>query len=1137
MFIRSPLRYTAVGIVICAIAITAQAAAPVVRIANLEAYDVVYEPYSQRLYASVNSTDPTYGNSIAVINPVTGAIEGSAFVGSGPRKLAVSSDGQYIYVGLYGAGKVSRFNVASTTVDQEFSLGTGSYGTTYVEDIAVQPGNPYVIAVSRYRKGASPRHDGVAIYDNGIIRPQITGGYTRNNVIEFSDSPDILYGYCNETTGFGVYTNIVNDYGVALGSAHSFLISGFGVDIEYDGGRLYATSGRVVDTSTMQLAGTFATSGKVEPDYEIRRTFFINGSTITAYNQETFVSTGQVSIPGVSGSPRNLVRWGNRGLAFCTSGSQVVIVETDLVVDPAVLTSLVIEGPDHVSTYRADYKLIATFDDGVILDITKQARWMTDPDTYTEIDGSGSLAVFGTEEPGDTTVKAEYVWAGVTYETFKDISYAGTIPATGNLIRLEINGPDQVLKESSAQYSAIAYFDDDSEFDVTESCVWSMEPSEFANLDEHGVLSVGDISRYRDVVIYAKFGHKYTELDAVKTVLCVPDITQIGANNWPMYQANAQHTGYLPMSLDPEDFSLRWEQPIGNGYTLNPVTAANGKVFVSLYVRFDDIPALFTLDARDGEVLWSEGFGRVNSVNPPSYAYGTVYIQTGKESSSGIPPYLHAFDADTGEFIFRSIFSAQWERYQSPTIYDGSVYVNGGYYGGMYGFDAFSGEQQWFRGLRQDDNWTPAVEAQYAYSFVEGYFTAVNRLYGTTAWSVYYQDARYRTCKAVVLGEMKNALVITVGHLVSFDLANEDVGWSIPANFTGLPSVANGVIYAINGGSLEARSEVNGDLLWNWDPPEGALTDTMVLTDTHLIARTSDNTYAIELLSRQQDWSYPASGPLALGNDTLYIAGSNGVLTAIAMPEYVSATPVKLEIEGPSEITESSTTAYKATVYYDDGRIRNRTELSDWNITGPDVAAMDNFGALSVGQLLYPEETIVLRAEYTENDVTMIDEIKIAVNIGCTVSELVVRNLEDALKFKQQILLDLEQALAREYATTSVIQKLRHGGVNDPNRLDLNKAVNQTKLAVVKERLAKKTIDRSVDNLCDVLEIFSADSPYLEDTRKFKEMLSLTFQEEVQNADINGDGAIDMLDILEISRFWLHKGRSPGSTKSNDGNK
>lgn len=1089
-------------------------AATLVKIVNLDAYDLVYDAFSQRIYASVSSSDLNHGNSIAIIDPVAGVIEDSVFIGSDPRKLAIANDGEYIYAGLYGAGSVSRFHVPSQTVDKTFSLGTGSYGTTYVEDIAVQPGNSNVIAVSRYRKGISPRHDGVAIYDNGIKRPQQTGDHTGSNVIEFSNSPNILYGYCNETTGFRVYTNIVNEYGVSIGSSHSGLISGFGVDIEYDDGYLYTTTGRVINTQIMQLVGQFGTSGKIEPDSTVRHTFFVSGSTLSAYNQKTFLKTGQYTVAGVSGSPRNLIRWGINGLAYSTSGKQVVIVQTDLVPEPPALTSLVIEGPSHLPGYKGEYKLVATFDDGVVLDVTQKSRWSTEPNTFTSIDNTGTLYVFGTEEAGTTTINAQYMWAGTQHQAAKEITYDGVIPAMGNLIRLEIEGPRQVLQESSVYFTATAFFDDNTQYNVTNKVIWSLSNTDFADIDGAGLLTIGQIERPRDLVLYASFGYKDVELKTNKTVIVLEDSSQMSTSDWPMYQANPQHTGYVPIALDHEDFSLRWEKHIGDGRRLNPVTAASGKVFVSLYVRFDDVTSFFAVDSRDGEVLWSKGFGSVNSVNPPSFAYGNVYIQTGNHSGD---TFLHAFEADTGDYVFKSPHSAQWERYCAPTIYDGSVYINGGYYGGMYGFNAFSGEKQWFKSLPQEDGWTPAVDGDYSYAFVKGNLYAINRYYGTQDFSI--KAGSSSSTRVPVKGSYNNVLVVNGSTLYCLDILNKEVKWEISGSYGGIPSVAEGVVYVINNGTLETCDEMTGDFLWSWTPPEGNLKSPVIVTQTHVIACTNANTYTIEILSRDSDWSYPASGSLSLGNDTLYIAQNGGVLTAIATPEYIPATPVKLEIEGPDEVFESSTNAYQATVFYSDGRIRNRTALSNWTLTGTPLAAIDR-GSLSVGELLYPQETVVLRAEYTQDETTVLDEKEVTIHIRGTVCELVTRNLEGALKLKQQVLLDLERSLARERASADIIKGTHHD-LCDINNPDLNKSWNQTHLAIVREKAVEKDLEKSIVNLSCALEIFSGESAYLEDMEQFKNMLKPADDEQLRNADINGDGKINMLDMAEISRFWL----------------
>jgi len=114
-------------------------------------------------------------------------------------------------------------------------------------------------------------------------------------------------------------------------------------------------------------------------------------------------------------------------------------------------------------------------------------------------------------------------------------------------------------------------------------------------------------------------------------------------------------------------------------------------------------------------------------VNPPSYAYGNVYIQTGNH---GTDTYLRAYRADTGELVFQSAHAAQWERYYAPTIADGVVFVNGGYYGRMYAVDAFTGQQLWYLSLPQYDQWTAAVDDAMTYAYVGEYAPG---LYGLTA--------------------------------------------------------------------------------------------------------------------------------------------------------------------------------------------------------------------------------------------------------------------------------------------------------------------------------------------------------------------------------------------------------------------
>ena len=235
------------------------------------------------------------------------------------------------------------FDIASQMPGTAFSLGLNPLVGPYsAEDIAVSPGNPGTIAVSRKAFMGTPRHEGVAIFDNGVMRPTTTPDHTGSNLIEFSASPSILYGYNNESTESGFRTMSVGPTGAVITNNQQNLISGPVVDMQYESGRIYASSGRVVDPVSRTLLGSFSippgqfpgtdASRGVVADSKLQRAFFLivntNSVQILAFDLDTFVQTGSVTLPsqGPSTTIGSLVRWGERGLAF-RSGTQVFLFE------------------------------------------------------------------------------------------------------------------------------------------------------------------------------------------------------------------------------------------------------------------------------------------------------------------------------------------------------------------------------------------------------------------------------------------------------------------------------------------------------------------------------------------------------------------------------------------------------------------------------------------------------------------------------------------------------------------------------------------------------------------------------------------------------------------------------------------
>jgi hypothetical protein len=306
---------------------------PGIRQISLAANDLVYDPLRQRIYASVPSSAGVIGNSLTQIDPVTGTIGASVFIGSEPGRLEISDNSQYIYASLDGAAAVRRFDLASQTPGLQFALGSDpSLGPYSVDDFAVVPGQPDSVAIARKYLSVSPRHAGVAIYDNGVPRPTTTATHTGSNVIEFSASDATLYGYNIETSESGFRTMAVGASGVSVVSTTSKLVSG--VDIRYDSGLIYSTAGRVIDPAMATIMGSFSEldwDSLVAPDASAGRVYFLTRTnfsvlTLKAFDLTTFRQVGSLTISDVSGNPGSLITWGADGLAFRTSGSQIFLV-------------------------------------------------------------------------------------------------------------------------------------------------------------------------------------------------------------------------------------------------------------------------------------------------------------------------------------------------------------------------------------------------------------------------------------------------------------------------------------------------------------------------------------------------------------------------------------------------------------------------------------------------------------------------------------------------------------------------------------------------------------------------------------------------------------------------------------------
>ncbi|HEY2232835.1 MAG TPA: IPT/TIG domain-containing protein, partial [Candidatus Angelobacter sp.] len=296
-----------------------------VTVLNQPANDIIFDAPSNVILFSSPSSDAVHGNTISALDLASGSIISSLFAGSEPNVLALSADNQFLYSGIDGAARVQRLNLPAMTKDIGFSLGIDFSGVNTAREVQVAPALPHTVAISKVSSFGS---GAVQIFDDSAARPQAT--FNPSSIQWGSDATTLF-----SLPGFGggnLITYTVDANG--LTQSQNFPgVFGNGPEIHFDSGTksIYSDDGHVVDPSTGLPLGNFNTSGFMVTDRTLNKAFFLRqpvaGSvSIDAYVLNRLTAAGSINIPGITGTPKRLIRWGQNGLAFNTTGGQLVLV-------------------------------------------------------------------------------------------------------------------------------------------------------------------------------------------------------------------------------------------------------------------------------------------------------------------------------------------------------------------------------------------------------------------------------------------------------------------------------------------------------------------------------------------------------------------------------------------------------------------------------------------------------------------------------------------------------------------------------------------------------------------------------------------------------------------------------------------
>ena len=343
-----------------------------VTILDIRTSDMIYDSHSGKIFVSRPAISRSDRNSITQIDPETGTIERSIPICSEPGRLAVSDNGEALYVVVEGGTEVRRLDIPSFTPGLQFPVRADG-----VDDIEVMPGSPDTVAIAR------PEDNGVAIYDNGIKRPRETGFGISS--IEFA-SNSRMYGCSTGSSPSSMYTLAIDASGVRV---EKEIRGACGGAFEYDDGRLYLRGGSVINPQTAVTVGrAFLPSRSsvhlVRPDSELGRSFYLTGSTgwrgtttgtmtISAFDHRGLAPAGFFDIHGfgpgrvpVRGTlSEGLIRWGADGITLRTAKQVYLIrIPGTLLVSPnstyfahladgdGFTSSMVITNPSSEETAR-----------------------------------------------------------------------------------------------------------------------------------------------------------------------------------------------------------------------------------------------------------------------------------------------------------------------------------------------------------------------------------------------------------------------------------------------------------------------------------------------------------------------------------------------------------------------------------------------------------------------------------------------------------------------------------------------------------------------------------------------------------------------------------------------------------------
>ena len=274
------------------------------------------------LYASVGPIPGPVG-TIHVIEPASGTIIASHPIFGGVGRIEISPDATRLYVVTDDENTVRRLRLPDFVEEISLNMGEAEPGMlNRADDLAVHPTNPNTVAITKSRRELSPRFTGVSVFEGTLEKKTPSVHVASANAMAWGAQPNRLYGLDNETSPAEFIQFEVTTTNIIAVASRQNTLSPFNGQIEFINGKLYCTTGRIIDPETFTIFAELANGDPNAlmlslPDRK-RVIYFTPGSLglMLTYDTETWQLLASDPFPAPHGQGSGVVFWGNNGIAF-----------------------------------------------------------------------------------------------------------------------------------------------------------------------------------------------------------------------------------------------------------------------------------------------------------------------------------------------------------------------------------------------------------------------------------------------------------------------------------------------------------------------------------------------------------------------------------------------------------------------------------------------------------------------------------------------------------------------------------------------------------------------------------------------------------------------------------------------------